>query len=157
MHITINYHTQSNLWDSFTGFSTNVVDIIHYNINSISSFIQHIGNYEFNVILTDNNDIQTLNKEYRGQDKPTNVLTFISDNQFIENIEELSEVPHIVDIYLAYETINNEATEQGKDFILHAHHMLIHGILHGLGMDHEEDDMAEVMEDLEQEILEQLF
>jgi probable rRNA maturation factor len=157
MNIIINYHTQSDLWNSFPGFSASVTEVILYNLPSLADVIQHSGDYEFNVILTDDAELQTLNKEYRGKDKPTNVLTFISDNQFAEMIEELSEIPHIVDIYLAHETISKEAKTQNKDFVAHSHHILVHGILHGLGMNHDDDHEAEIMEDLEQEILEQLL
>ena len=97
---------------------------------------------EVSVLLTDDAHIQILNQNYRGQDKPTNVLSFPQEEPAL-----------LGDIIIAHETIAREAVEQGKSFEHHFTHMLVHGCLHLMGYDHETDAEAEEMEALEVEIL----
>ena len=97
---------------------------------------------ELSIVLADNDFVQTLNKEWRGKDKPTNVLSFPQD-----------EPSMLGDVILAYETVEQEAKEQNKRFENHATHLIVHGLLHLLGHDHIEDDEAETMEALEIQIL----
>ena len=97
------------------------------------------------VVLTDDVSIQELNHDFRQKDKPTNVLSFPSD-----------EPDEWGDIIFAHETITREATEQNKHFDSHLSHLLVHGMLHLLGYDHIEEADAREMESLEIEILEQL-
>lgn len=108
---------------------------------------------EVNIKLTDDSEIQILNREFRGKDKPTNVLSFpgMSD-------EDLDYLPddahfHLGDIALAFETINREADDQEKTLQNHVLHLTVHGLLHLLGFDHETDDEATEMETLEVDIL----
>lgn len=113
---------------------------------------------EVSIILTDDAGIQALNREYRGKDKPTNVLSFpqIEDWSAAPSAtEERSALPVLIlgDIVMARETIAREALEQNKSFEDHAVHMLVHSILHLLGYDHEIESEAEAMEALEIEIL----
>lgn len=105
---------------------------------------QDIVQAEASVVLADDSFIQTLNRDYRKKDSPTNVLSFPQ------------ELPLLGDIVLAYETIAHEADEQEKSFEEHLTHLSIHGILHLLGYDHIDDDDAQEMEALEVEILETL-
>ncbi len=98
--------------------------------------------HDVSIVLADNAFIQDLNKTYRGQDKPTNVLSFPQD------IEE-----SLGDVILALETLNKECKEQKKSFNDHLQHLVVHGFLHLLGHDHEQDHEAEEMEALEIEIL----
>lgn len=104
---------------------------------------------ELNVRLTDDAVIQGLNKEFRNQDKPTNVLSFPAepDEKFDELFAE--ELLPLGDIALAYETIEREAANQGKTFKNHFIHLLIHGTLHLLGFDHITEEEAEEMESAE--------
>ncbi len=109
---------------------------------------------EVSIVLANDDLLQILNREYRGKDKPTNVLSFAQ-------IDADSPVPDdgpypVGDIILSYQTIDREAKEQDKFFKDHYTHMLVHGMLHLLGYDHEEEDDATVMEALEIRILEQL-
>ncbi len=93
---------------------------------------------ELSVLLTDDAQIHALNRDFRGKDKPTNVLSFPQD------------MPGLFgDVILARETLEREASEQGKTFEHHVAHMLVHGVLHLLGFDHLEDAEAETMEALE--------
>lgn len=114
---------------------------------------------ELCVVLADDAFVQTLNKTYRGKDKPTNVLSFPTGAIPVavgpEPLwgGETGRARPLGDIVLAEETLTREASEQGKSFADHLSHLVVHGVLHLLGEDHEEDDAAEAMEALEREIL----
>lgn len=103
------------------------------------------GDEEISLLLTNDTRIQILNRDFRSQDKPTNVLSFPSD-----------EDNFLGDIAISFNTLKREAEEQDKDFNSHFIHILIHGILHLLGYDHIDDDEAEEMEALEIKILEDM-
>ncbi len=98
------------------------------------------------IVLSNDVEIQTLNRQYRAKNKPTNVLSF-PDGEVVEGVTQLG------DIILAYETIVREAGEQGKKFKSHLTHLTIHGVLHLLGFDHEVEAEAEIMERYEIAIL----
>ena len=100
------------------------------------------------ILLTDDDSVQALNRDFRQKDKPTNVLSFPSAQDPIGNPEG-----QIGDIALAYGVCAREAAEQGKLLSHHLQHLVAHGVLHLLGYDHEGDDEAEAMEALEREIL----
>ncbi|GLQ05205.1 endoribonuclease YbeY [Sneathiella chinensis] len=111
---------------------------------------------EISILLTDDPQIQDLNREYRGKDKPTNVLSFPDTHLSAETLEEavrFDEPLFLGDIAIARSTVEAEAKEQGKSLDDHFCHLLVHGMLHLLGFDHIEDDEAEEMEGLEVEIL----
>lgn len=105
------------------------------------------GVSEVSVLLTDDAEQQELNRQWRGIDKSTNVLSF-------PQLEPFSPVSGLVgDITLALETVQREAEEMGIGFEAHFTHLVVHGFLHLLGHDHIEDDEAKVMESLETKIL----
>ncbi|MES2050293.1 MAG: rRNA maturation RNase YbeY [Pseudomonadota bacterium] len=87
-----------------------------------------------------------LNKDYRGKDYATNVLTFA----YTEDSD--AEVTQ-ADIILCTDVLQKEAAEQNKSMLEHAQHLVVHGVLHAQGYDHESDEEAEEMEALEIEIL----
>jgi probable rRNA maturation factor len=114
-----------------------------------------VGDAELAVMLTDDSGIRTLNSNWRGIDKPTNVLSFPALQPTAPRSDD--DVPRMLgDIAIAYETMRKEADEEQKPFDHHLSHLAVHGFLHLLGYDHEQDDDAEAMEALEQEILAQL-
>jgi len=99
------------------------------------------------VLLTDDAAVRELNGRFRDKDKPTNVLSFPApENAF----------PHLGDIVLAYGVCATEAEAQGKTLADHLSHLVVHGVLHLLGRDHEDDAEAEEMEAEEREILAQI-
>ena len=105
------------------------------------------GVSELSIVLTDDAEQQGLNRDWRGIDKPTNVLSF-------PQIEPFGPVTGILgDIVLARETLEREAAELGKPFTDHYTHLVVHGFLHILGYDHIEEAQALVMEGLETKIL----
>jgi len=89
-----------------------------------------------------------LNRDYRGKDYPTNVLTFA----YHEHSEEMTQA----DIILCTDVLQHEAESQNKSILDHAVHLIVHGVLHAQGYDHENDDEAVEMEALEVEILSKL-
>jgi probable rRNA maturation factor len=113
------------------------------------------GEAELAVMLTDDGGIRTLNKNWRGIDKPTNVLSFPALQPTGERGSQ--DAPRMLgDIAIAYETTRREADDEQKRFDHHLSHLAIHGFLHLIGYDHEKDQDAETMETLEREILAQL-
>ncbi|MBC7950689.1 MAG: rRNA maturation RNase YbeY [Rhodospirillaceae bacterium] len=108
---------------------------------------------EISVVLADDATVQVLNREWRGKDKPTNVLSFASLDD--DDAPRPPGAPLLLgDIILAFETCRAEAVEQGKPMAEHLSHLVVHGVLHLLGYDHEEDEIeAEEMERLEAAIL----
>jgi len=96
------------------------------------------------LVLADNDFVHQLNKQYRGKDQPTNVLSF-------EN-----EYPLAGDIVVAYGVTRDEAKAQGKTFSAHLAHLLTHGALHLQGYDHLNDKQAKQMEKLETKLMQKL-
>jgi probable rRNA maturation factor len=94
------------------------------------------------ILLADDATLKALNSRFRGKRKPTNVLSFPSQ-----------EPDYLGDIAIAYGTVAREAEAQGKSFAAHAAHLTVHGVLHLMGYDHESAADALVMEALETQIL----
>lgn len=107
---------------------------------------EKVANATVTLVLSDDAEVQQLNHDYRGKNKPTNVLSFADGS------EEEGRV-NLGDVVLAFETMKREAKEQGKTMPRHTAHLVVHGVLHLLGHDHEQDDEAETMEAREVAIL----
>jgi probable rRNA maturation factor len=103
---------------------------------------------ELAIVLTDDSAIRTLNRDWRGIDKATNVLSFPAKNN--------GPQPHLGDIVLAFETIEREAKSEHKPLVHHLAHLAVHGFLHLVGYNHERDKDAHEMEQAERDILRQL-
>ncbi len=110
---------------------------------------------ELTIRLVDNEEIQQLNRDYRGKDKPTNVLSFPFEpyDVLVAYAGDVADLNLLGDIVIAPAVIEAEAQAQQKPLIHHYAHMTIHGVLHLLGYDHIQDDEAEEMEALEIRIL----
>jgi probable rRNA maturation factor len=111
------------------------------------------GEVEISMVLTDDATVRGLNRDWRGKDKPTNVLSFAALDD--EDAPRVPGAPLLLgDIVLAFETCRAEAAEQNKLLSDHLSHLVVHGVLHLLGYDHEDDEAeAEEMERLEAAIL----
>ena len=107
--------------------------------------------------LNDDCEVQKLNAEFRGKDKPTNVLSFanIDDDDFVSSLSFEVEV-ELGDIIMAFETVKAESEQKGILLKDHFAHLLVHGLLHLFGYDHQDDDEADEMEGYEIKILELL-
>ncbi len=110
--------------------------------------------YCITVALTDNTHQQELNRQFRGQNRPTNVLSFphYSKRQ-LKQLSQQAEPVFLGDISLAYQYVAAEARQDGKALTNHIIHLVIHGILHILGHDHQAAKPAALMEQLERDIL----
>lgn len=113
---------------------------------------------ELAVVLTTDAAIRKLNRTWRGKDKPTNVLSFPAADAGDLRGDHLRGVGELIlgDVVVAYATVAKEAKEAGKSLKDHLSHMVVHGVLHLLGYDHETIPDAETMESLETKILSEL-
>jgi probable rRNA maturation factor len=112
-------------------------------------------NAELSVILTSDSAIRSLNRRWRGRDKPTNVLSFPAPPPAGRTTSR-GAPRHLGDIVLAYETVAREARAEAKPLDHHIAHLALHGFLHLLGYDHESHGQAEAMERRERRILARL-
>lgn len=106
------------------------------------------GDAEAAVVLADDAFIRRLNRDYRQDDKPTNVLAFAADT------DAPPPAPRLLgDVVVAFETAAREAADQGKPLADHLSHLVVHGMLHLLGHDHQTEDAARAMERREIDVL----
>ncbi|WP_203310353.1 rRNA maturation RNase YbeY [Sphingomonas beigongshangi] len=111
---------------------------------------------EISLRLTADDEVHALNRQYRGKDKPTNVLSFpMVQADLIDTVSQNSDDGELLlgDIVLAHGVCVAEAAERGISVTDHATHLMVHGVLHLLGYDHIEDDEAEGMEEIERQAL----
>lgn len=114
---------------------------------------------EISVRLTSDEEVRTLNTQYRGKDKATNVLSFpMVQPDLIETVSQNSDDGELLlgDIVLAHGVCVAEAAERGVTMEDHATHLMVHGVLHLLGYDHMNDDEADAMEEIERQALSNL-
>jgi probable rRNA maturation factor len=109
---------------------------------------------ELTIRVVDELESQELNHQYRGKNKPTNVLSF--PFEIPEHLPEGVEIELLGDLIICAPVVEREAQEQNKALLAHWAHMTLHGCLHLLGYDHIEDKEAEEMESLEIEILQKM-
>lgn len=113
----------------------------------LASYEDDFEEVELTLRLVDSEEAQQLNRQFRNKDYPTNVLTFEY------GIDETATLR--ADIVICVAVVQKEAAEQSKAFADHFKHLLVHGVLHSLGFDHQSDEEAEAMEALEITILAQ--
>lgn len=104
------------------------------------------GTFELSLVLSDDAHVRELNREWRGIDKPTNVLSFPAEDR---TPHTPPRIPMLGDVVMAHETVLREAAEQSKRSADHFTHLLVHGVLHLFGHDHDTDAAAERMESIE--------
>ena len=97
--------------------------------------------------LVDTKEGRALNRHYRGKDYPTNVLSFPAE------LAEGVSLPLLGDLVVCAPVVAKEAAEQGKPLLAHYAHLTVHGVLHLLGLDHDDEREAEAMEQIERDIL----
>jgi len=156
MEFTIEIAQESDEWDAHADVNQSLFSKITADILSRYPNFAKIEQIELSILLTDNAKISELNKEFRGKNKPTNVLSF-PDMQI--NWREIVEFPvdneymYLGDIAFGYQIIADEALDKHISFEDHFKHLLIHAILHLIGYDHVEEEDAKAMENLEIDIL----
>lgn len=139
--INLFIHTEANVWN---GKINNLKKYAEKVVNTCFKIAGYkiLRGMEINLILTDDKNIQEINKLYRKKDKPTNVISFETGDDLL-----------LGDIFMSYDTLIREIKEQKISFLAHFTHLLCHGTLHLLGYDHIKDKDAEIMENLEIKIL----
>lgn len=140
----------------FQNYESVIENIVKESLSVLKIELPKDSTIEFSVVLTNNQEIQELNKKYRDKDKPTNVLSF----QVIENHldDEIAKQPYLLlgDIFVSLDVLKQEAREQGKLIQNHFTHLCLHSFLHLLGYDHMNDSEAGEMEALEVKVLSKL-
>ena len=138
-------------WDSSTDWSRLVRSAAEAAVaeSAFPQLAQAERAVELSVRLTGDEEVRALNAQWRGKDKPTNVLSFPLAEA--DELEQSGEGPELMlgDIVLALGVCEREAAEKAIAFETHASHLLVHGTLHLLGYDHHGDDEAEDMESRE--------
>lgn len=143
--LDIDVQVQSPLWDAEPAAS----DMVRAAVAAAAKAVPASG--EMSVALTDDAAVRALNRDWRGIDKPTNVLSFPASAPKARGVPAL-----LGDVIVAYETLAREAAEEQRPVLHHLAHLVVHGYLHLLGYDHQTDSEAEAMEGLERDILARL-
>ena len=147
--LAIDIIRESPLWDA----APDVEALLQQALDAAAATVS-TSKAELAIVLSDDSRVRQLNSEWRGIDKPTNVLSFPSPDTGRDTGEAGPRL--LGDIVIAYETTAREATDEGKPFAHHLSHLAVHGFLHLLGYDHESDSDAETMEACERTILARL-
>lgn len=142
--IALDIAVESPLWDSLPEAGALAETAICAALRQAGAKIR--PGAEISLLLCDDAFIRGLNARWRGQDKPTNVLSFPA-------VADPATTPILGDIAIAFETMAREAVEEGKSLRAHFIHLVVHGVLHLVGYDHQNDAEAEIMERLERESL----
>jgi probable rRNA maturation factor len=142
----ISIQIQSPLWEAEPAAEQTVRDAIAAAAVTLST-----ADDEVSILLTDDKAIRLLNREWRGIDKPTNVLSFPA-----AATKASVRMPMFGDIVIAYETLKRECDDEGRNFLHHLAHLTVHGFLHLVGYDHQIDTQAEEMEGIESKIMRRL-
>ena len=143
---SIDIQIQSPLWDAQPLAAQTVRDAIAVAAATLST-----TDNEVSILLTDDKAIRLLNREWRGIDKPTNVLSFPA-----ATTKASIRMPLFGDIVMAYETLKGECDDEDRIFLHHLAHLTVHGFLHLIGYDHQVEAQAEEMEGLESKIMTRL-
>lgn len=146
--LDIDLAVEAGVWPS----EAELLALVERAVGAAFSELDLVGTSELSVVFTDDAAIRALNAEWRGKDKPTNVLSFPA----FPPAKGGPLPPMLGDIVLAAETVAREAQEENKPLENHMTHLVIHGLLHLLGYDHETDDEAEEMEAVERAALARL-
>ncbi len=142
-------------------WQTDTEDPLSMTRRIVGALDTHLGDIlktrELTVRFASDAEVRALNKQFRDQDRPTNVLSFPA-TPATPATPPASGAPErasaaLGDIILARETVLKEATEQGKSLADHASHLVLHGLLHLLGYDHDTDEATDIMEKLERNVL----
>jgi probable rRNA maturation factor len=120
-----------------------------------AEFGSQMADREISILLCDDEEMRVLNRNWRGMDKPTNVLSFPSSPESVGAPLHAAGAP-LGDIAIAWETVVRESESEDKTVEDHVTHLTIHGVLHLIGFDHETSDDAERMEGTERRLLARL-
>lgn len=161
--INIEFNIEEQEWLQYDkniekNLSEFLIEIIKY--TKLKDVLE-LAQIEISILLTNNNKIRELNKNYRQKDGATNILSFpLHDIDLRKNLDILEHLlgENLIlgDLVLSLEYLQKEAMDQGKKIEYHLKHLLLHGLLHLIGYDHMLQEEREEMESLEIEILSKL-
>lgn len=156
MKFTIEIAQDNDNWDLYNEINTKLFEEVLSKVIEKYPNLSAIANIELSVLLTGNKRIKYLNQEFRNENSATNVLSFpdleIDFRRILEFEPDLDYI-YLGDVAFAFEIISEEAQEKNIPFLNHFKHLLVHSILHLLGYDHQNDEEAEIMQDVEVKIL----
>ena len=141
--VSVGIQIQSPLWDTQPRAESVVQEAVAAAAAALST-----SDDEVSILLTDDSAVRILNREWRGLDKPTNVLSFPAPKS-----PATGGARFLGDIVIAYETLQRECEDEDRDFLHHLSHLTVHGFLHLLGYDHQTDAEADEMEGTESKIM----
>jgi probable rRNA maturation factor len=147
--LSIDIIRESSLWEAEPGLE----DLLRRALEAAAEAVSTSA-AELAIVLSDDSRVRRLNGEWRGIDKPTNVLSFPSPEAGRDTAQRGPRL--LGDIVIAFETTAREAKDEHKPFAHHLSHLAVHGFLHLVGYDHENDADAEAMEACERTILARL-
>ena len=145
--LQIDIQTQSPLWEAQPRAAQTIREAI---AEAAATVLSTVGG-EVSIVLTDDSAIRTLNRDWRGTDRATNVLSFPASGQ-----KACEDARLLGDIVIAYETLERESNDENRVFLHHLAHLAVHGFLHLIGYDHQTNTQAEEMEGLESKIMTRL-
>jgi probable rRNA maturation factor len=156
MRVEIDINLESAQWLSFVESQQALFTLAAQTTLNNFANLASMEEVSLCILLTNNNYMRNLNKRYRNKDKATNVLSFCEikiDYKTIATLQPSSTKLFLGTIALGYQIIANQAKEQAITFAQHVQRLVIHGVLHLLGFDHETAIDAAAMEPLEEQIL----
>ena len=139
---SIDLCVEDDNWTAVQGLEKSITNAVRAALSQCDASTRPIS---LTIVLDNNQRIEALNANWRDKPKPTNILSFPAP----ENSTSDAGETYIGDLILAYDVIFDEANEQRKPLATHLCHLIIHGVLHLLGFDHQNDEEAFVMEQLE--------
>lgn len=158
LQINIEFNIDHQDWDKILDQHKDEFYLLVTKVIGLHDNYKNLSQIELSVFLTDNKEIQNLNKEFRNKDRPTNILSFpekeILPSRVLENKIE-GDYMYLGDMALCYDIIVSEAKERGIPLRSHLLHLFLHGLLHLIGYNHTQDQEAEDMESTEVSILSQ--
>ncbi len=155
MTILLTFQIGNKFWLRITRLRPKLQAAANATANFLGSSIQAPSST--NVLLTGDATVRRLNAQFRGVDKATNVLSFPQHEPAqVRRLVKGSEPVELGDIALGYQYTSAEAKRENKPLDIHATHLIIHGLLHLLGYNHETQRTAKRMENIEVDIMEAL-
>ncbi len=155
MKLELGIITEEKAWKSLPNVNKKSISRVIKEVLNYFPHLQH-STIEVAALLTNDAKMRKLNFEFLGKDRPTNILSFpdceLNKNDLLEFAPN-KEYIYIGDVALGYEIIKLEALERAIDIYEHVAHLLVHGVLHLLGYDHQVEEDAEEMMRLEIEFL----
>lgn len=155
--IDIEDHSWTAAIPDIVAVAQKVKETVLQEVTESIDYLDVAKDFTVNLCLSDDTNVHQLNLEFRGFDKPTNVLSFANiDSEDFDNMLEFEDIIEMGDIIIAFETMKKEAVEQEVSFKDHFCHLWAHGLLHILGYDHIEEDERLEMEQIEISVLNKL-